>query len=169
MQPDSHNAPKKSGAWFVVFALVLLGLFFAATLIFRGGAEATTDPEDAARDAERIKNLADLQAEDAKKLNEYAWADQAAGTVRIPINEAMKLVLADLNSKKPAPAYPVLDNTGQPVPPTVLPVPAPLTTVDDDKLPAETSNAESGSTVLSAPVESPTPKPAKNKKTPKAQ
>lgn len=169
MQPASHNAPKKSGAWFVVLGLVLISLFLVAALTLRGGAEATTTPEDAERDAFRVKTLAEVQAEESKKLTEYGWVDQATGSVRIPIDQAMKLALANLNSKKPAPAYPVLDNTGQPVPPSVLPVPSSPATGDPDSLPAESAAADSGSNELAAPVESPTPKPAKNKKTPKAQ
>ena len=41
--------------------------------------------EDAARAAERAKAHADLQAENAKKLETYAWVDKAKGTVQIPI------------------------------------------------------------------------------------
>jgi hypothetical protein len=167
MQPDSHNAPKKSGAWFVVLALVLISLFLVAALSLRGGAEATIDPEEVERDAFRTKTYAEVKAEETQKLTTYGWVDQNAGSVRIPIDRAMELVLAPLNSKKPAPAYPVLDNTGQPVPPTVLPVPSAPT--DPDALPdASTSGAES-SNVLSAPVENSARKSAKNKKPAKAQ
>jgi hypothetical protein len=169
MQPASHKAPKKSGAWFVVLGLVLISLFLVAALSLRGGAEATTTPEDAERDAFRVKTLDEVHAEETQKLTTYGWVDQAKGNVRIPIDKAMTLVLANLNSKKPAPAYPVLDNTGQPVPPSVLPVPSSPASGDPDNLPAETASPDSGSNVLAAPVESPTPKPAKNKKTPKAQ
>jgi hypothetical protein len=169
MQPASHNAPKKSGAWFVVLALVLLGLFFLVSLVFRGGADATTGPEDAARDEFRTKTLAEVQAEEAKKLTEYGWVDQAAGTVRIPINEAMKLVIAPLNSKKPAPAYPVLDNTGQPVPPSTLPAPAAPANSDPELLPTGSVSGEADGNVLAAPVEPASSKSAKTKKTAKSQ
>lgn len=169
MQPDSHNAPKKSGAWFVVLGLVLISLFLLAALSLRGGAEATIDPEEIERDAFRTKTYEEVTAEETQKLTTYGWVDQAAGSVRIPIDRAMELVLAPLNSKKPAPAYPVLDNTGQPVPPSVLPVPSSPASGDPDALPAESASGETASNVLAAPVESPAPKPAKNKKTPKAQ
>ncbi len=169
MQPDSHNAPKKSGAWFVVLGLVLISLFLVAALSLRGGAEATIDPEEVERDAFRTKTYEEVTAEETQKLTTYGWVDPAAGSVRIPIDRAMELVLAPLNSKKPAPAYPVLDNTGQPVPPSVLPVPSSPASGDPDTLPSESASGEAGSNVLAAPVESPTPTPAKNKKTPKAQ
>lgn len=169
MQPDSHNAPKKSGAWFVVLSLVLISLFLVAALTLRGGSEATIDPEDVERDAFRTKTYEEVTAEESQKLTTYGWVDQAAGTVRIPIDKAMKLVLADINAKKPTPAYPVLDNTGQPIPPSTLPVPAPLTSADPEALPSPAPAGEETANVLAAPVESPTPKPAKNKKTPKDQ
>jgi hypothetical protein len=160
MHTESHNAPKKSGAWFFILGIGLIALFLLATNLFRGGNAATTDPEDPARDAERVKNLADLQAENAKKLNEYAWVDRAKGSVQIPVNHAMTLVLAKLNATKPAIAYPVLDNTGQPVPPTRLATPASSDALD--ALPEE-DDKDGGANDLAAPVDKNDPKTAKNK------
>jgi hypothetical protein len=169
MQPDSHNAPKKSGAWFVVLSLVLISLFLLAALSLRGGAEASIDPEEIERDTYRTKTYEEVTAEETQKLTTYGWADQAAGTVRIPIDIAMKRVLADLNSKKPAPAYPVVDNAGEPLPPTTLPVPANPAPSDPDALPDASSSGAESANVLSAPVEDSALKSAKNKKTQKAQ
>lgn len=161
MHTESHNAPKKSGAWFFILGIGLIVLFLLATNLFRGGSTANTDPEDAARDAERVKNLADLQAEDAKKLTEYAWADRAKGSVQVPINQAMTLVLAKLNATKPAPAYPVLDNAGQPVPPTRLATPAGASDASD-ALPQGESDADANA--LAAPVEKKDAQSGKTKK-----
>ena len=55
----------------------------------------------------RIKNLAELRAENSKKLDSYAWVDRAKGTVQIPITEAMRQVVSDINTQKPRAAYPV--------------------------------------------------------------
>ena len=161
MHNDSHNAPKKSGAWFFILGIGLIALFLLATNLFRGGSAATTNPEDPARDAERVKNLADLQAENQKKLNGYAWVDQAKGSVQIPINQAMTLVLAKLNATKPAPAYPVVDNTGQPVPPTRLVTPAGADA--SDALP-EGEDKDGEANALAAPVEKNDAKTGKTKK-----
>jgi hypothetical protein len=161
MHTDSHNAPKKSGAWFFILGIGLIALFLLATNLFRGGNAATTTPEDPARDAERVKNLADLQAENAKKLNEYAWVDRTKGSVQIPVNQAMTLVLAKLNATKPAPAYPVLDNTGQPVPPTRLATPA--SSDASDALP-EGEDKDAGANALAAPVDKSEAKSGKTKK-----
>jgi hypothetical protein len=163
MDTTSHNEKKKSEAWFFILGIGLIALFLLATNLFRGGYSATTDPEDSARDAERVKNLADLQAENEKKLNSYAWVDQAKGSVQIPINQAMTLVLAKLNSTKPAPAYPVVDNTGQPVPPTRLATPAGTADTSDD-LPQGKSDADAGANALAAPVDKTEAKAGKTKK-----
>ena len=161
MHTDSHNALKKSGAWFFILGIGLIALFLLATNLFRGGSAATTTPEDLARDEVRVKNLADLQAENAKKLNEYAWVDRAKGSVQIPVNQAMTLVLAKLNATKPAPAYPVLDNAGQPVPPTRLATPA--SSDASDALP-EGEDKDSGANALAAPVDKTDAKSGKTKK-----
>jgi hypothetical protein len=162
----NHENPaeqKKPVFWIFVAALIGLGLFFGINSLFLGKSNSTLDPEDPARDAERVKNLADLKAENEIKLNTYAWVDQAKGSVQIPITEAMKLVLADLNAKKPAPAYQVLDATGKPLPATT---PAPSSAADaPDTLPSEpAAMSQTSSNVLAAPVEPAAANPAKTKK-----
>lgn len=161
---EGSAGQKKPVFWIFVAALIGLGLFFGANSLFFGKTASTLDPEDPARDAERVKNLADLVAENEIKLNTYAWVDQAKGSVQIPVNEAMKLVLADLNAKKPAPAYPVLDSAGNPLPASS---PIPSAAVDAaDSLPSEPmAPSQPSSNVLAAPVEPGAAKPAKTKKT----
>ncbi len=160
---EDSAGQKKPVFWIFVAALIGLGLFFGINSLFLGKTDSTLNPEDPARDAERVKNLADLKAENEIKLNTYAWVDQAKGSVQIPIAEAMKLVLADLNAKKPAPAYPVLDATGKPLPATT---PAPSASADSaDALPSEpAAMSQTSSNVLAAPVEPAAAKPAKTKK-----
>lgn len=101
-------------------------------------------------------------AENEIKLNTYAWVDQAKGSVQIPVAEAMKLVLANLNDIKPAPAYPVLDSAGNPLPAST---PVPSAALDAvDSLPSEpVAPSQTSSNVLAAPVESGTAKPVKPK------
>lgn len=160
---EDSTGQKKPVFWIFVAAVIGLGLFFVANNLFFGKAASTLDPEDPARDAERVKNLADLMAENQVKLETYAWVDQAKGSVQIPIAEAMKLVIADLNSKKPAPAYPVLDASGNPLPATASSPKAPAEPVDN--LPSEpVATSQTTSNVLAAPVEPSAAKPAKSKK-----
>ena len=155
---EDSSGQKKPVFWIFVAAFIGLGLFFAFNSLFLAKSNADLNPEDPARDAERIKNLADLKAENEIKLNTYAWVDQVKGSVQIPIADAMKLVLADLNAKKPAPAYPVLDASGKPLPASTPAADA------ADSLPSEpAATSQTSSNVLAAPVE-PAAKPAKTKK-----
>jgi hypothetical protein len=89
----------------LVGGMVLLLLFVVAVKLLTG--LAPVPDEDAARAAERAKAYADLQTENTKKLGTYAWVDKAKGTLQIPIDRAMDLAIAELNSKQPAPAGPI--------------------------------------------------------------
>ena len=112
---------------FIVWAVVLLLLFGGATLWLTRWQGGDADPEEAQRAEFRVKTLAELRADNAKKLESYAWVDRANGSVRIPIAEAMKLVLADINKTQPRAAYPVATPgpTATPAPsPSAFPAPA---------------------------------------------
>jgi hypothetical protein len=92
--------------WLVLAGgLVLLLIFVIAVRLLTGLAPAPD--EDAARAAERAKAHAELQAENAQKLHQYAWVDKAKGSVQIPIERAMELAIAELNSKRPTAAGPI--------------------------------------------------------------
>lgn len=100
------EAAQPKPLWLVLaggFALLLL--FVIAVRLLTGLAPAPD--EDAARAAERAKAYQELQTENAQKLEKYAWLDKAKGTVQIPIERAMELAIAELNSKRPAPAGPI--------------------------------------------------------------
>ena len=127
MQPSTSNqaASKKPVFWIFIFALIGLTLFIGITKYLLGNSSSDLYPEDAARDEVRVKNLADLQSENQAKLIGYAWVDRAKGKVQIPIQEAMKLVLADIGDKKPAVAYPIAGMEAAPVAPAA---PAPIAT-----------------------------------------
>jgi len=99
--------PKSPALWlFFALAMALLLLFWGATTWLSGWQGGDANPEEAERAGFRTKTLAELRADNAKKLDSYAWIDRAKGRVQIPIAEAMKLVLAEINTP-PRPAYPV--------------------------------------------------------------
>jgi hypothetical protein len=52
-------------------------------------------PVGQARVEERKKNLAELRAANVEILNNYGWQDQAKGIVRVPITNAMELILRE--------------------------------------------------------------------------
>ncbi|HKB89336.1 MAG TPA: hypothetical protein VKC60_02340 [Opitutaceae bacterium] len=49
---------------------------------------------------ERKTKLVELRANEKKVATSYAWIDQAKGVVQIPIDEAMRLTVQDLQTKK---------------------------------------------------------------------
>ena len=128
MPPAFSNTTAQAGKppgfrSFFVWAMVLLLLFGGATLWLTHWQGGDADPQEAQRAELRIKTLAGLRAHNAKNLESYAWVDRAKGSVQIPIAEAMKLVLADINKSQPRAAYPV----ATPVP-VVAPTPVPTAT-----------------------------------------
>lgn len=111
------DTAKKSALWpFFVVGLVMMLLFLGINKWLVGSRFGDTAPEEAARSEIRIKNLAELRADDEAKLNGYAWISREKGSVQIPITEAMKLVIPQLNSAEPRPAYPVATPAAQPAP-----------------------------------------------------
>src|SRR5713226_8910439 len=85
--------------------VVLLFALFGAIVVAVIGPAPRGDTYEKMRAEARAKKLKDMRDEDGKALTAYAWVDKNKGTVRLPIDRAMELTVADLASKKPAPAY----------------------------------------------------------------
>lgn len=97
----------------VGLAIVLLFLGLARFSAWQRQAIPTFDEE---RRQTRLKNLADLYADNDKVLNHYHWIDRQKGIVGIPIERAKQLIIADLEANKPHPAGPI--NPPAPAPAT---------------------------------------------------
>src|SRR5262245_29702716 len=108
-------AARTKPMWLVLAGGLALLLLFVVTVRLLTGIAPAPD-EDAARAAERSKAYHDLQAENAQKLEKYAWVDKEKGTVQIPIDRAMELVITELNSRKPASAGPIATPAPSPSP-----------------------------------------------------
>jgi hypothetical protein len=52
-------------------------------------------PLNEARIAERIKNLHEINATASDALNHYGWQDQTKGLIRMPISNAMEMVVRE--------------------------------------------------------------------------
>lgn len=92
-------------AWLgVVLLFFMFGLIVLAVI---GPSGRGTDFEQK-RAAERVKKLQAQREQDSAALTGYAWVDKNKGTVRLPIDRAMELAMADLAKKKPAPAGPIV-------------------------------------------------------------
>jgi len=89
------------------FGVVLLFVLFGVIAVVIVGPAPRGDTFEKMRAENRMKKLKDARDQDEKALNGYAWVDKNKGTVRLPIDRAMELTVADLANKKPAPAGPI--------------------------------------------------------------
>jgi len=91
-------------AWLGVVLLFFVVGFIVLAVV--GPSNRTNDYEQKRAD-ERMKKLKTQREQDAAALTGYAWVDKNKGTVRIPIERAMEMAMADLAKKKPAAAGPI--------------------------------------------------------------
>jgi cbb3-type cytochrome oxidase subunit 3 len=106
--PNS-TAPREKSIWPMFFGAFVLFALFAAFVawMLRAGDPASFD-EEAIRAKERYDILAKIDAENKALITGYGWADQAKGTVRIPLDRAMELTVANLAAQgEPRPANPI--------------------------------------------------------------
>jgi hypothetical protein len=102
---EHQHKPKKITPM-IVTGLVMLMLFGGLAILLTWQGQSIPDVE--AEKAEvRLKNLADLTADNERILTQYRWIDKSKGVVGIPIARAMELVLPELQAIKPHPAGPV--------------------------------------------------------------
>jgi hypothetical protein len=86
---DQPAAERPALAW----AIGILGSFLiVAALVWAMQRYNQPAPLGAERAAERAKALGELRALEAEALQNPGWIDQGKGIVRLPIEEAMRLV-----------------------------------------------------------------------------
>jgi hypothetical protein len=157
MKAAAHSRP----LWLVLAGgFLLLLLFVIAVRLLTGLAPAPQ--EDAARAAERTKAHQELDSENAKKLQNYAWVDKAKGTLQIPIERAMELAIVELNSKKPTAAGPIATPAPSPAasPAPAAPAPAAPPAAAPSGSPAAAPAAAPSASPANAPGAAPTVSPA---------
>ncbi len=109
----------------IVFLAVLFAAFYfvvrhfyAPTAVAPQNAAAENLPKDLqwrASAESRRAALSDLRATQTKKENSYAWIDQKAGVVRIPVDRAMELLAQrGLPARTGTEAVAGVPNTGPP-------------------------------------------------------
>ena len=101
---EQIQSPAPFSTWVGVMLLfVLFGVIVVAVI----GPAPRGDTYEKMRAETRAKKLKDARDEDAKALTSYTWVEKNKGTVRLPIERAMELTVAELANKKPAPAGPI--------------------------------------------------------------
>ena len=112
--------------------VVLLFAFFGLLALVVIGASPRGNTYEEKRAKARAEKLQAAREETTKALTTYAWVDKNKGVVRIPITDAMKLTVAELAQKTPAPAKPIATPEAQSpapqsatAPTTASPAPSP--------------------------------------------
>src|SRR5437868_3542594 len=96
------QSPAPFSTW---VGVVLLFALFGAIVVAVIGPTPRGDSYEKMRAEARAKKLKDARDQESKALTGYAWVDKNKGTVRLPIDRAMELTVADLANKKPTSAY----------------------------------------------------------------
>jgi len=79
-----------------VLGAVIIGTLLIVGILINAMIKYTTPPSlTAERAAFRAKNLAELRAANANALTSYDYVDQQRGIVRLPIEQAMQLTIAE--------------------------------------------------------------------------
>jgi cytochrome c len=105
----ADEVPKNNGSLLpIITGSVTTLLFFGLLAILLTRQHQSVSAGDDQRRALRLKNLADLNAENEKTLTQYRWIDKNKAIVGIPIGRAMDLVLVELQANKPHRAGPII-------------------------------------------------------------
>lgn len=134
MSESSHSIhqrrhPYLPGLW---LATGFLGLASLAFLLRPLGVTPSTITQSAAK--VRLEKLSKLQAEQDATASTYGWVDKSKGVAHIPIAQAMEMIVPQLRSNPPHPAYAIttiqpsaISAAGAPLYPDIPPVdPTPL-------------------------------------------
>jgi hypothetical protein len=103
----AENTQKNRISLSVIITGLVMILLFVGLAIFLVSQREKIPTVDEQTAEVRLKNLAELNAENQRSLTQYHWIDKNKGVVGIPINRAMDLVVAQLQADKPHTAGPV--------------------------------------------------------------
>lgn len=143
-EPLQHYQPR--GMFSTWLGVVLLFSFFGLlALVVIKASPRGTDYEKKRAEA-RAKKLEDAWKENVTALTTYGWVDKNKGVARIPINQAMQIMLVELPDKKPTAAGPIA---------VASPSAAPQTSPAANASPAASASAAPST----SPSASTTPKP----------
>jgi hypothetical protein len=134
---EQIQSPAPFSTW---LGVVLLFAVFGAMVVAIIGPSPRGNTYEKQRAEAREKKLKDARDEDAKALTSYAWIDKNKGTVRLPIERAMELTVADLANKKPAPANAIATPESSAAPGGIaVASPAPAASAQPSETPKPTS------------------------------
>ena len=143
--------------------IVLLFAFFGLLALVVIGASPRGSTYEKKRAKARAEKLQAAQSEMMTALTTYGWVDKTKGVAHIPVTDAMKLTVAELEQKKPAPANPIATPEAQSPPPATSPSPAasPTPTASPTPKPTTVTGPTSESRNQPAAAINPPPAPPK--------
>jgi len=143
--------------------VVLLFAFFGLLVLVVIGASPRGDRYEEKRAKARIEKLQAAREQTANALTTYAWVDKTKGVVRIPINNAMKLTVAELAQRSPAPANPIVAEMSpapqSAAPTNASPIPSATVGATETPKPAAVTGADSTNRNQPAAINNPPPAP----------
>jgi hypothetical protein len=158
-QPHEHLPRSIFSTW---IGVVLLFAFFGLLVLVVIGASPRGDAYEEKRAKVRAEKLQGVREQTTAALTTYSWVDKTKGVVRIPINDAMKLTVAELSQKSPAPANPIPAAEASPAPPSApaaaSPAPSPASVSETPK-PTSVSGPNSENRSQPAAANNPPPAP----------
>lgn len=160
--PDAPSQRFQSRSLFSTWVgVVLLFSFFGLLVLVVIGASPRGNTYEEKRAKARAEKLQAAREETTKALTTYAWVDKSKGVMRIPINDAMKLTVAELSQKSPAPANPIATpETAQSAAPTTSsPAPSPTASVSGTPKATTVSGPDSENRNQPAAINNPPPAP----------
>lgn len=94
---DQEKTGSSCTGW--AYTIAVLGALLIVGALVWAMKHYTTPPDiTAARAAERAKNLAELRAAEKQAMETYGWVDQGKGIVRLTVERAMELTVANWQS-----------------------------------------------------------------------
>ena len=144
--------------------VLLLFAFFGLLALVVIGASPRGNTYEKKRARARAEKLQAAREETTKALTTYAWVDKNKGVARIPITDAMKLTVAELAQKTPAPANPIATQAANPpaqnaAPTAASPAPSPTTSASGTPKPTSITGPNSESRNQPAAADNPPPAP----------
>src|SRR5260370_30394355 len=97
----AENTQKNRISLSVIITCLVMILLFVGLAIFLVSQRENIPTVDEQTAEVRLKNLAELNAENQTILTQYHWADKNKSAVRIPINRAIYSVAAPLQANEP--------------------------------------------------------------------
>lgn len=104
-EPLQHHQPR--GIFSTWLGVVLLFAFFGLVAFVVVKASPRGSSYEQKRAKARMEKLEAAQKENLTALTTYGWVDKNKGVARIPINDAMQIMLRELPDKKPTAAGPI--------------------------------------------------------------